>query len=150
MLYDICRGVRYQIGWMESWGPRLAASEHLFAPLPWNQPPALPLSLHPPLGTETGTGIPHHLALQLGGKPVIYFTKYIKLSAYKYILVLYKQGSQPTWKTWNFVTYFSRPGKCQEFADRVGKSLNFYLKIWIEIEICKFGVYKKTSFTSLS
>ncbi len=37
----------------------------------------------------------------------------------------YLQGSHPTWKslkTWNFVIYLSRPGKCLEFAQKVGKS----------------------------
>ncbi len=38
------------------------------------------------------------------------------------------QGSHPTWKTWNFVIYFSRPGKYMEFAQKVGKTWNFSLK----------------------
>ncbi len=43
---------------------------------------------------------------------------------------LWRQGSYPTlktWKTWNFVIYFSRPGKCPEFAQKVKKKLEFYL-----------------------
>ncbi len=32
------------------------------------------------------------------------------------------QSSHPTWKTCNFVIYFSRPGKCLEFAQKVGKT----------------------------
>ncbi len=38
------------------------------------------------------------------------------------------QGSHPTWKTlktWNFVIFFSRPGKCMEFTQKVVKTWNF-------------------------
>ncbi len=35
------------------------------------------------------------------------------------------QGSHPTWKTWNFVIYFSRTGRCMEFAQKVGNTWNF-------------------------
>ncbi len=38
------------------------------------------------------------------------------------------QGSHPTWKTWktlNFVIFFSKPGKCLEFAQKVIKTWNF-------------------------
>ncbi len=34
------------------------------------------------------------------------------------------QGSHPTWKTWNFVIYFSRSGKCLEFSQKVQKTWN--------------------------
>ncbi len=34
------------------------------------------------------------------------------------------QGSHPTWKTWNFDIFFSRPRKCQEFAQKVVKTWN--------------------------
>ncbi len=40
----------------------------------------------------------------------------------------YIQGSRPTWKTWNFVIFFSRPGKCLEFAQKVVKTCNFNSK----------------------
>ncbi len=39
-----------------------------------------------------------------------------------------KQGSHPTLKTlktWNVVFYISRPGKCLEFAQIVGKTWDF-------------------------
>ncbi len=36
-----------------------------------------------------------------------------------------RQGSHPTWKTWNFVIYFYRPGKYMEFALKTGKNLEF-------------------------
>ncbi len=35
-----------------------------------------------------------------------------------------------TLKTWNFVIYFSRPGKCLEFAQKVGKTWNFNSQPW--------------------
>ncbi len=38
------------------------------------------------------------------------------------------QGSQPTRKTWNFVIFFSRPGKCLEFAQKVVETWNFNSK----------------------
>ncbi len=38
------------------------------------------------------------------------------------------QGSHPTWKTWNFVIYFSRPGKRLECAQNMGKKWNFNSK----------------------
>ncbi len=38
------------------------------------------------------------------------------------------QGSHPTWKTWNFVIFFSRPRKCMEFAQKVVKTWNFNSK----------------------
>ncbi len=38
------------------------------------------------------------------------------------------QGSHPTWKTWNFVFFLSRPRKCQEFAQKVVKTWNFNSK----------------------
>ncbi len=41
---------------------------------------------------------------------------------------MYYQGSHPTWKTfktWNFVIFFSRSGKCLEFAQKVIKTWNF-------------------------
>ncbi len=41
------------------------------------------------------------------------------------------QGSHSTWKTlkiWNFVMYFSRLGKCLEFAQKVVKIWNFNSK----------------------
>ncbi len=41
------------------------------------------------------------------------------------------QGSHPTWKTlktWNFVIFFSRPGRCLEFTQKVVKTWNFNLK----------------------
>ncbi len=69
------------------------------------------------------------------------------------------QGSHPTWKTWNFVICFSRPGKYLEFAHKLGKTWNFNSKPGKKIEISKFDVsrftsqdviYKKYSFTSFS
>ncbi len=50
------------------------------------------------------------------------------------------QGSHPTWTTWNFVIFFSRPGKCLEFGQKVVKTWNFNSKP----EISKFYV---SSFT---
>ncbi len=38
------------------------------------------------------------------------------------------QGSHPTWKTWNFVIFFSRHGKCLECAQKVVKTWNFNSK----------------------
>ncbi len=38
-----------------------------------------------------------------------------------WILTQTLQGSHLTWITWNSVIYFSRPGKCLEFAQNVGK-----------------------------
>ncbi len=41
------------------------------------------------------------------------------------------QGSHPTWKTvktWNFVIFFSRPGKSLEIAQKVVKTWNFNSK----------------------
>ncbi len=38
------------------------------------------------------------------------------------------QGSHATWKTWNFVIFISRPGKCLEFAQKVVKTWNFNSK----------------------
>ncbi len=35
------------------------------------------------------------------------------------------QCSHRTWKTWNFIMYFSMPGKCLECAQKVAKSWNF-------------------------
>ncbi len=40
------------------------------------------------------------------------------------------QASHSTWKTWNFVIFFSRPGKCLEFAQKVVKTWNFNSKPW--------------------
>ncbi len=37
-------------------------------------------------------------------------------------------GSHATWKTWNFVIFLSRPGKCLEFAKKVVKPWNFNSK----------------------
>ncbi len=39
------------------------------------------------------------------------------------------QGSHPTWKTWNFVIFFSMPGKYLEFAQKVVKTWNFNSKL---------------------
>ncbi len=53
------------------------------------------------------------------------------------------QGSHPTWKTlktWNFVIFFSRPGKCMEFTQKVVKTWNFNSKPGKKLEICKFYV----------
>ncbi len=52
------------------------------------------------------------------------------LIKYQYTLneELYK-GSHPTRKTWNFVIYFSRPGKYLEFVQKVGKTWNFNSKL---------------------
>ncbi len=44
------------------------------------------------------------------------------------ILSKCNQGSHPTWKTWNFVIFFSRPGKCLEFAPKVVKTWNLNSK----------------------
>ncbi len=44
------------------------------------------------------------------------------------IISYYWQGSHPTWKTWNFLIYFFRPGKCLEFVQKVGKTWNFNSK----------------------
>ncbi len=63
------------------------------------------------------------------------------------------------WKPWNFVIYFSRPGKCLEFAQKVGKAWNFNSKPGKYYIERKFGVSrftfqdvisKKESFTSFS
>ncbi len=40
------------------------------------------------------------------------------------------QGSHPTWKIWNFVIFFSKPGKCLEFAQKVVKTWTFNSKPW--------------------
>ncbi len=56
---------------------------------------------------------------------------------------LHNQGSHPTWKTlktWNFVIFFSKPGKCLEFAQKVVKTWNFNSKPGKKLEICKFYV----------
>ncbi len=50
------------------------------------------------------------------------------------------QCSQRTWKPWNFVIFFSMPGKCLEFAQKVVKTWNFNSKNLEKIEICKFYV----------
>ncbi len=43
-----------------------------------------------------------------------------------YLLIQFSlQGSHPTWKTWNFVIFFSRPGKCLQFAQKVVKTWTF-------------------------
>ncbi len=52
------------------------------------------------------------------------------LSQYEYTILRnqYLQGSHPTWITWNFIIYFSSPGKCLEFAPKVRKTWNFNSK----------------------
>ncbi len=55
-------------------------------------------------------------------------------------LVYMGQGSHPTWKTWNFVIFFSRPEKYLEFAQKVVKTWNFNSKPGKKLEICKFYV----------
>ncbi len=47
------------------------------------------------------------------------------------------QGSQRTWKTWNFVIFFSKFGKSLEFVQKV-------VKTWKKLEICKFYVLSFT------
>ncbi len=69
----------------------------------------------------------------------------------------HKQGSHPTWKTWIFVIYFSRPGKYLEFLKKWGKPgiliQNLEKKTWI-LEIWCFQnnfsrCFYQNSFTSL-
>ncbi len=53
------------------------------------------------------------------------------------------QGSHPTWKTLetcNFAIYITRPGKCLEFAQKVGNTWNFNSKPRKKMKIYKFGV----------
>ncbi len=45
-----------------------------------------------------------------------------------YVNCCFIQGSYPTWKTGNFVIFFSRPGKCLEFAQKVVKTWTFNSK----------------------
>ncbi len=49
------------------------------------------------------------------------------IGAFPYLTAILQwyQGSHATWKTWNFVIFFSRPGKCLEFAQKVIKTSNF-------------------------
>ncbi len=57
------------------------------------------------------------------------------------------QGSHPTGKTLktlNFVIFFSRPGKCLEFAQKVVKTWNFNSKPGKKNQICKFYVWSFT------
>ncbi len=56
----------------------------------------------------------------------------------------HQQGSHPTWKTLKFVIFFSMPGKCLEFAQKVVTTWNFNLKPGKKLEIFKFHV---SSFT---
>ncbi len=42
---------------------------------------------------------------------------------------MYSQGYHTTGKTWNVVIYFSLPGKCLEFAQKMGKIWNFNSKL---------------------
>ncbi len=54
------------------------------------------------------------------------------------------QGSHHTWKTWNFFIFFSRTGKCLEFAQKVAKTWHFNSKPGKKLAIWKFYV---SSFT---
>ncbi len=54
------------------------------------------------------------------------------------------QGFCHTLKTWNFVIYFSRLGKCLEIVQKVGKSWNFNSKPGKNPENCKFNISKFT------
>ncbi len=45
-----------------------------------------------------------------------------------YISKFIIQGSHPTWKTLNFVIFFSRHGKCLEFVQKVVKTWNLNSK----------------------
>ncbi len=50
-----------------------------------------------------------------------------------YLTLSLLQSSHPTWttlKTWNFGIFFSRPGKCMEFAQKSVKTWNFNSKPW--------------------
>ncbi len=49
-------------------------------------------------------------------------------ASYTCQIYVINHGSHPTWKTWNFVLFFSRPGKCVEFAQKVVKTWNFNSK----------------------
>ncbi len=63
--------------------------------------------------------------------------KYFKWKIYQYEIydrLTGWQGSHPTWKTWNFVIYLSRPEKCLEFAQKVGKTWIFNSKPGKKIE----------------
>ncbi len=46
----------------------------------------------------------------------------------KALVIFIYQSSHPTWKTRNFVIFFSRPGKYLEFAQKVIKTRNFNSK----------------------
>ncbi len=50
------------------------------------------------------------------------------ISMYLIKTVMVQGCHPPTWKTWNFVIFFSRPGKCLEFAQKVVKTWNFNSK----------------------
>ncbi len=76
--------------------------------------------------------------------------------------VLLIQGSHPTWKTLNtcnLVIYFSRSGKCLEFAQKMEKTFNFISKpgknfiFNSKFSVLRFTfqniIYKYISFTSL-
>ncbi len=57
------------------------------------------------------------------------------------------QGSQPTWKTlqtWNFVIYFSRPGKCMEISQNVDIPEILTQDLEKNLEIWKFSVSRFT------
>ncbi len=60
--------------------------------------------------------------------------------------------SWETWKTWNFVSFFFRPGKCLEFAHRVVKTWNFNSKPWKNVKFANFKFQAslfKMSFTKI-
>ncbi len=57
-----------------------------------------------------------------------YTVTYTKFFTQGLIQDIHKQGSHPTWKTLNFVIFFSRHGKGLELAQKIVKTWNFNLK----------------------
>ncbi len=64
--------------------------------------------------------------------------------AYSYLHDLHYQGSHPPLKTWNFVIFFSRPGKWLEFAQKVVKTWNFNSKPGKNLKFASF-MFKNNS-----
>ncbi len=56
---------------------------------------------------------------------LIWYHYHEQINPFSMIYISTRLISQfPTWKTWNFVIYFSRLGKCLEFAQKVWKTWN--------------------------
>ncbi len=73
---------------------------------------------------------------------------------YKVTLIYFTlEGSHPTWKTWNSVILFSRPGKCMEFAQKEVKTWNFNSKPGKNTLKCVNSIFQaslfKMSFTKI-